>query len=376
MTAAPSHARRPGSAPSATAQRHQLLRLIRDSLRRCVRGALAEGGVRATARLTPATKRSWARHGPDRRGDDGRRLHFLRPSGDPAPQAVTVGPDGRIWFTGEGTDANGNAASFVGAIATDGSVSEYQVPPSSSGALDPGATGITLGPDGRLWFAETAAGSIGAVTTGGSFAEYGQGSGIGPEHLASGQDGAIWFTDGSGIGRITTSGVVRRFQPQNCSGCNDVNGVTAGPDGRIWYTQNYYGNGSVVAMTASGQITRFNVPNQGHEVFWFADAITAGPDGRMWFAEVSGGAGTRALAALSLSAVGGSGPTSLACHVPKVIGKTLAAARRAIVRAGCKVGKVTHKAAVRKKRGRVLSQRPRAGRKEPLGARVKIVVGQ
>jgi hypothetical protein len=231
-----------------------------------------------------------------------------------------------------------------------------------------------------LWFAETTAGSIGAVTTAGSIVEYGQGRGIRPEHLAAGPDGAIWFTDGWGIGRITTSGVVNRIQPNNCPGCNDVNGVAAGPDGRIWYTQNYYGNGSVVAMTPGGQSTRFKLPNIAREVFFFADAITAGPDGRMWIGESAAGSGSALLASLTPSAVGGSGSESIplggACRVPNVVGKTLAKARKAIVKAGCNVGQVSRKSAARQKRGRVLSQTPRAGKKLSLGARVKIVVAR
>ena len=67
-------------------------------------------------------------------------------------------------------------------------------------------------------------------------------------------------------------------------------------------------------------------------------------------------------------------PPSARCRVPNVRGKTLAAARRSIRRARCTVGKVTRKPSGRVKRGRVISQSPRAGRLLPVGAKVRLIV--
>ena len=65
------------------------------------------------------------------------------------------------------------------------------------------------------------------------------------------------------------------------------------------------------------------------------------------------------------------------CKVPNVRGKKLAAARSAITRARCRVGKVTRKSssAVRT-RGRVISQRPRAGTTLPNLGKVNLVIGR
>jgi PKD domain len=79
--------------------------------------------------------------------------------------------------------------------------------------------------------------------------------------------------------------------------------------------------------------------------------------------------------------VSGSAPGSSAakrCVVSKVIGKTLAAARRAITRDGCRVGHVS-----RPRRGRhakpaklvVRSQSPRPGRRVALGTKVNLTLG-
>src|SRR5205807_9464332 len=60
-----------------------------------------------------------------------------------APDGITAGPDGNVWFTE-------NLLSRIGRITPQGTVMEFSadITPNSS----PG--GITAGPDGNLWFAE------------------------------------------------------------------------------------------------------------------------------------------------------------------------------------------------------------------------------
>ena len=64
------------------------------------------------------------------------------------------------------------------------------------------------------------------------------------------------------------------------------------------------------------------------------------------------------------------------CIVPRVVRLTLKKARRKIVSAHCRLGKVTRRFSTRKKKGRVLSQRPKAGKTLPDGAKVRLVVGK
>jgi Tol biopolymer transport system component len=63
-----------------------------------------------------------------------------------------------------------------------------------------------------------------------------------------------------------------------------------------------------------------------------------------------------------------------ACFVPRVIGLRLGPAQTRIRRSGCRVGRVR---SVRSRRvGRVLTQKPRAGSKRALDARVTLVIGR
>jgi beta-lactam-binding protein with PASTA domain len=62
--------------------------------------------------------------------------------------------------------------------------------------------------------------------------------------------------------------------------------------------------------------------------------------------------------------------------VPKVVGLTLKRAKTKVTRAHCRVGKITRKASTLRKKGHVLAQRPRAGRRLANGARVNLIVGK
>jgi uncharacterized repeat protein (TIGR01451 family) len=64
------------------------------------------------------------------------------------------------------------------------------------------------------------------------------------------------------------------------------------------------------------------------------------------------------------------------CVVPKVLGLTLKKAKARIRRAHCTVGKVTKKASAKRKKGKVLAQKPKPGKRLAPGAKVKLTVGR
>jgi hypothetical protein len=69
-------------------------------------------------------------------------------------------------------------------------------------------------------------------------------------------------------------------------------------------------------------------------------------------------------------------PPAPRCRVPKVVGKKLGRAIPLILRAHCRVGRISRRKSVRQRRGKVIAQSPRAGRALPLNSRVKLVVGR
>jgi streptogramin lyase len=80
----------------------------------------------------------------------------------------------------------------------------------------------------------------------------------GPVGITVGPDGALWFTEGSGnkIGRITPAGVITEF-PIPTAGSGPV-GITAGPDGALWFTENGTNKIGRIPTTAGGDFRSRN----------------------------------------------------------------------------------------------------------------------
>jgi len=153
--------------------------------------------------------------------------------------------------------------------------------------------GITLGPDGNMWFAEAAANQIGRIDPKGKITEFVVPQPFSaPVDIVAGADGALWFTEASGfpegIGRVTTSGVFTGFVPKCAGGQPCVvggipvnsltpTGIAATPDRLIWFTDR--DTNSIVKLDpATGIMTFFVIPSSGGPT-----AITRGPDGALWF---------------------------------------------------------------------------------------------
>lgn len=95
-----------------------------------------------------------------------------------------------------------------------------------------------------------------------------------PGQLAVGADGNAWvlLPDISDIARITPQGVVTEFAP---AALNNPTGITAGPDGKLWVTQ----QAEVVEIPPADPDSAV-----AHAVtdLTQAQGITAGPDGALW----------------------------------------------------------------------------------------------
>src|SRR5437868_6008033 len=55
-------------------------------------------------------------------------------------------------------------------------------------------------------------------------------------------------------------------------------GITAGPDGNMWFTELI---GKIGVVTTGGAFTQYTIPTSGSA----PRGITVGPDGNLWFAE-------------------------------------------------------------------------------------------
>lgn len=150
--------------------------------------------------------------------------------------------------------------------------------------------GIASGPDGAVWFTEEPGNKIGRITSSGIIDEFPiPTAGAWPYGITAGPDGNLWFTErlvqgnvGQGkIGRITPAGAITEFPIPALESVPE--GITAGPDGNLWFVDEEANN--VGRITTSGAITEFPVPTQASTG---PVGITAGPDGNLWFTEGAG----------------------------------------------------------------------------------------
>ena len=178
-------------------------------------------------------------------------------------------------------------------------INEYQVPVPAGHPNDwDSLYTITAGPDGNLWFTEHNTARIGRITPAGTITEFPPlNPGSQPNGITAGPDGNLWFTEeaatppgptnpGPGvsnkIGRITPSGILTEFQvPTVYSG---PFGITAGPDGNLWFTESV--SNKIGRITPTGSITEFSIPTSNSS----PEDIAAGPDGNLWFVERLGNA--------------------------------------------------------------------------------------
>jgi hypothetical protein len=195
----------------------------------------------------------------------------------------------------------------------------------------------------------------------------------------------------------------------------DYSAMVADPadDCTFWYTQEYYGATSVASWQT--RVGKFKFPNCSLHTLTVTRAgtgsgtITSNPAGVSCGAACTFVAGSATSVSLSAAAAAGSTfagfsgdcsgascalgmganhgvtatfnlnappPPVKKCIVPKVVGLKLAKAKTKIKKAHCRVGKITKKHSVKKKRGKVIKQSPRAHKHLKAGAKVNLTVGK
>jgi virginiamycin B lyase len=152
------------------------------------------------------------------------------------------------------------------------SISEFPMPPGTGLPYK-----IVAGPDGNLWFAE--ASGIGTITTSGIVRQIPIASASGAQDLIFDPDGNLWFTEDTKIGRLPRNGLLVEFSLPVGS---RAFGIAAGSDGNVWFTEPV--NRRIGRITETGSFVEFPV-SAGPL------AITAGPDGNLWFTEAGNAVG-------------------------------------------------------------------------------------
>ncbi len=194
-----------------------------------------------------------------------------------APQSITAGSDGDLWFTLPGANA-------IGRITPTGQISTF------TAGIQANAQPWTIvaGPDGNLWFTEKTGNAIGRITPTGQVTEFAiPTAGSQPWGITVGSDGNLWFTESqsstNNIGRITPQGAITEFT-YGLGATEQALGITSGPDGNLWFVE--AGTNSIVQMNTQGTVV--NAFTAGITASAGLYAITSGPDGNLWFTEQTG----------------------------------------------------------------------------------------
>lgn len=187
--------------------------------------------------------------------------------------AITAGPDGLLYFTGL---PSRETPAYIGSITVDGTVTLITISGLPTNANLPG---ITTGPDGQIWFAETPLANLWFYNIKTQASDL-VNLELQPNQLTTGPDGRIWFSCGSDsfIGAtFTTNPTPDYYQISSPS-----SGITAGPDGNIWFTEPAI-NKIGVMKTDGTVINEFDIPTANSS----PTIITSGSDGNLWFTETS-----------------------------------------------------------------------------------------
>jgi virginiamycin B lyase len=226
------------------------------------------------------------------------------------PNGITFGPDGNLWFTATitqlSTHPGGDTVTeVIGRMTPQGAVSEFALLALSSPDEVPG--GITVGPDGNLWFTvfdprlggtKAAIGRISPTSAPGDTIRLFPlpASGEMPGDIVSGPDGNLWFTEaefsassqGNGgvvsahLARITPDGVVRTFPLPGVT--RDPVALALGKDDNFWVCWADLATGktdAIARITPTGAATEYPLPALSTPT-----GIVWGPDGAVWITEL------------------------------------------------------------------------------------------
>ena len=101
--------------------------------------------------------------------------------------------------------------------------------------------------------------------------------------ITAGPDGNLWFTEaGAGrIGNITTNGSITQFQLSN-SFAGPGPGITTGSDNNLWFVEAQANK--IGKITTAGVVTEYPIVTS-FEISSTPNDIVSGPDGNLWFTE-------------------------------------------------------------------------------------------
>lgn len=175
------------------------------------------------------------------------------------PEGITIGPDGHIWFT----ESAGHSLVRIEIFGS-------QHPIELAANDRPGD--LAVGSDGKFYTTDNGTNAIDVITSDGVSTQYPVAGDSGLHGIAEGSDGNIWFGSSAHISRLTPAGAMT---PHALKGNPGITAVSAGTDGNVWFAESRASKlGKIVP--SSGSITLFPIPCAPL-------GIATTPDKNVWF---------------------------------------------------------------------------------------------
>lgn len=213
---------------------------------------------------------------------------FPLPAGDGVPTSLATGPDGKLWFAA----ANGFIGELSGATVT-----QYPVPNNGS----PSAYHLVAGADGDLWFTQDlpTGSAVGKITPGGAVTMYPLPAGDGGAGgITLGPDGNVWFTEQHSVYRVQDNlaydvSLIVSVTPAGRLSIHPLfdgaraGAITPGPDGNLWIAE---GSDPSARTNHGGQVAMISTAGEQLSAFWEPGpseplGVAAGSDGGIWFTD-------------------------------------------------------------------------------------------
>jgi streptogramin lyase len=200
---------------------------------------------------------------------------------NPWVKELVAGTDNNIFFV---TTAPNSLDNVIGRMTPDGTVTVFP----QAASLHLRINGLASGPDGAIWFTgvQRSPGPVHAIyrmSPSGSLTQYVISAPHAfPQGIAVGSGGSVWFAETSAdrIGHLTSDGKLREYAIPQAPGTHAGPwSIALGRDGTVWFTLTS-GN-AIGRLTPRGEMTEFAVPMAGSRPL----GIVAGPDGNIWFTE-------------------------------------------------------------------------------------------
>ncbi len=191
----------------------------------------------------------------------------------PTPFGIAAGPDGNLWVTDPASNGIWRVTPGCGS---------YAFFPLATANAAP--QNITVGANGALWFTEYNADQIGEIftsaTPGSSPTEFKVSTGAGLGVIVSGPDNALWFTETKSIklGRMLTTGTLS--SETALTGVAQPYGLVSAPDGNFYIGDQTKSN-IVQFNPSTGAIALIPTKTANAGPFW----LTVGPDSLVYITQ-------------------------------------------------------------------------------------------